>query len=205
MNLPRKVAAGFNSRAARYDNPLTGFIGERELRLVRRLVPAGCAVLDFGCGTGRTTLDHLRRGCQVMAYDISLEMLQRAENKARRAGFQAEFTVDPRRLEGCRWPVVTCIGVLDYYPDPQPLLRQLKSYLAPGGILVVTYPNALSPLAWLYALGSRLTVPAFLKTPAAARRAAAQAGLELLHLDYAFPAVRPIGHTLVLGLMPIPA
>jgi 2-polyprenyl-3-methyl-5-hydroxy-6-metoxy-1,4-benzoquinol methylase len=93
------------------------FIGERELRVIRRLIPAGGVILDYGCGTGRTTFDHLRRGCRVTAYALSVEMVARAEVKARRAGYTAEFITQPDQLSGQRWPVMTCISVLDYYPD----------------------------------------------------------------------------------------
>lgn len=196
------MAQRFNARARRYDNPVTAFIGECEMRVIRPLVPAGSVLLDYGCGAGRSALDHLRRGCHVTGYDISGEMLAlaRARAQARGLAATAEFTADEARLAGRTWPVVTAIGVLDYYPDPAPLLKTLRGYLAPGGCLVVTYPNALSPLAWLYALGSRFTVPCVPRTPAFARRAAAQAGLQVFSLSYAFPAVAGLGHTLVLGL-----
>jgi len=195
-----KVRRRFDSRAGNYDNLVTAFIGERELRAIRRLVPAGSTVLDYGCGTGRTTLDLLRRGCKVSAYDISPNMLALAEAKTSEMGFKAEFTTDPSKLDGRTWPVVTCIGVLDYYRDPLPLLKTLRGYLEASGTLVVTFPNALSPLAWLYVLGSRFTVPSVARTPASARRSASEAGFQVLGLSYAFPAITPLGHTMVAGL-----
>ncbi len=79
--LDRHIGDHFNARAKRYDNPLTAFIGERELRQIRPLVPVNSIVLDYGCGTGRTTLDLLKRGCIVTAYDISSEMLAIAQKK----------------------------------------------------------------------------------------------------------------------------
>ncbi len=193
----------FNRRASSYDNPLTAFIGERELRQVRLFVPSGARVLDYGCGTGRTSLDLLRRGCRVTAYDISAEMLALAARKAQQAGFsreQAEFISDETIFPNSQWPVVTLIGVLDYYPDPQPLLRRVSKFLAPGGQLVVTFPNALSPLACLYVLGSRFTVPAVARTPSFCRKSIREAGLRVLEERYAFPAVAPLGHTLIYQL-----
>jgi SAM-dependent methyltransferase len=197
------VARHFDARAARYDNPLTTFVGEYELRVIRPLVPAAAPVLDYGSGTGRSALDHLRRGCQVTAFDFSRPMLARAEARAQAEGLaaSAEFVTDEAALYGRTWPVVTAVGVLDYYPDPVPLLKTLAGYLAPEGQLVVTYPNALSPLAWLYGLGSHFTFPCILRTPAYGRRAAHRAGLRVFSLGYAFPALAPVGHTLVLGLV----
>ena len=203
MNNIDKIGQHFNARAARYDNAVTAFVGERELRPIRRLVPPGSQVLDYGCGTGRTTLDHARRGCQVTAYDLSPEMLARAQAKAQELQLVIEFVTDPAKLTARTWPVVTCIGVLDYYPNPGPLLRTLSQFLTPTGRLIVTYPNALSPLGWLYTGLSRFTVPATPRSPHFAQQAAAQAGLHVASLEYAFPAIRPIGHTLILELTPL--
>jgi 2-polyprenyl-3-methyl-5-hydroxy-6-metoxy-1,4-benzoquinol methylase len=201
MNQAKQVGNRFDDRAEQYDNPLTAFIGERELRAIRTLVQPHSEVLDYGCGTGRTTLDLLARGCNVTAYDISSEMLARAEVKAKQKGFVAQFTADESALFGRRWPVVTCIGVLDYYIDPLPLLKALCEYLEPDGILVVTYPNGLSPLGWIYALTSHFTVPSHVKSPRSVRQAAAQVGLKIFSLKFAFPALAPIGHTLVVGMV----
>ena len=198
------IGERFDQRAERYDNPVTAFIGERELRRIRPLVPARAEVLDYGCGTGRTALDHLRRGCRVTAFDISREMLAIAAAKSRRAGWQAEFTSNADDLQGRTWPFVTCIGVLDYYPDPLPLLLRLKALLSSGGRLVVTYPNGASPLAWLYAAGSHFTSRAYPRWPGAARADAAAAGLHLDSFEFAFPHVRWLGHTLVLALSKVP-
>jgi 2-polyprenyl-3-methyl-5-hydroxy-6-metoxy-1,4-benzoquinol methylase len=197
---PEDVRRHFDRHAPHYDNPVTAFIGERELRVIRKLAPPGSIVLDYGCGTGRTTLDLLRRGCRVTAYDLSAEMQALAKARAQAEGFSGEFITDPALLAGRQWPLVTCIGVLDYYTDPLPLLHSLAGYLAPAGRLVVTYPNALSPLGWLYALGSRLRFPVQPHSKRFARRMAAQAGLQVYFVGYAFPAWRIMGHTLVVGM-----
>jgi len=195
-----QIGQRFNSRAAHYDNPITAFIGEHELRVIRRMVPTGSLVLDYGCGTGRTTLDHLLRGCQVTAYDISPEMLSLAEKKVKQQNFLAEFTSESQQLSGRRWPIVTCIGVLDYYPNPLPLFTELCKYMEDTGHLIVTWPNALSPLGWLYAIASRFTIPAIPRTPKFIRHSVWKAGFEIFALDYAFPEFAPLGHTFVVGL-----
>lgn len=189
----------FDTRARYYDNPLTALIGEHELRQIRPLVPDGSVVLDYGCGTGRTTLDLLRHGSIVTAYDISAEMLSLAREKVLREHLDAEFSLDSDDLAGRTWPVVACIGVLDYYPDPVPFLKNLLIYLAPGGRLVLTFPNASSPLGWLYALGSRLTIPVTPRTEAFVRHALQAAGLAIEELRHAFPSQPRLGHTLVLS------
>ena len=198
MNSP--IARRFNHRAARYDNSLTSFMGELELRQVRKLVPQGSRVLDYGCGTGRTTLDLLRRSCSVTAYDISEGMLSQAKVKSQEMGWEAEFLTDPTELNGRTWPMMTCIGVLDYYPDPLPLLRTLCQLLEDSGSLVITFPNAWNPIGWFYMLGSQFTVPAIARTPGFVRLVVQSAHLRITRLLYALPSLAPIGYTMILAL-----
>jgi SAM-dependent methyltransferase len=206
MQKVKRVAERFDEHAKNYDNPWTAWLGERELRAVRQLAPADCPVLDYGCGAGRTTLDLLQRGCRVTAFDISVEMLRLAEAKASLVNDGStpwrtiEFTTDPARLAGRTWPLVTCIGVMDYCPDPAPMLHALRGYLAPEGRLVITFPNAFSPLSWFYYLGSRITVPATPRTPGFALQACRRAGLTVDEMLFTLPAIRPIGYTMVLRL-----
>ncbi len=198
-----RIERHFDARAARYHNPLTDFMGECELRVIRAFVPEGSRVLDYGCGSGRTAIDHLRRGCAVTAYDVSREMLALAERRARALELAAEFVADASALEGRRWPLVTCVGVLDYYVDPQPLLAALRTHVEPGGRLVVTWPNSRSPLGQAYRAASALfTLAAHPRSAARARGACGGAGLRVDELAYAAPQVRGLAHTLVLALSP---
>jgi hypothetical protein len=128
-------------------------------------------------------------------------MVKVARQKAALAGGEGkirEWVTDPNVLAGKQWPVVTLIGVLDYYPDPVPLLGTVCSYLTSGGRLVFTLPHALSPLAWLYVLTSRFTVPATARTPAFARKAVERTGLSVVATRYAYPALPIVGHTLII-------
>jgi len=198
--MTERVGNSFEKRAAHYDNPLTAYIGERELRAIRKLVPAGSTLLDYGCGTGRSTLDHARRGCQVTAYDLSPNMLSVAESKAKGETLNVEFITDKNLLTHRKWHLVSCIGVMDYYPDPRPLLRELNQYLENDGRLILTWPNATSPIGWFYFLGSRFTVPSTPRTPAFVRKVAKEVRLQVSSLLYAFPAWPMLGFTLVVEM-----
>jgi len=195
-----RVGSRFEKRAAGYDNMLTAYIGEREMRAIRKLIPPGSSILDFGCGTGRSALDHAHRGCQVTAYDLSQNMLSIAESKAKHDGLNVEFVTDKKLLANRKWNLVTCIGVFDYYPDPRPLLSELDQYLEIDGRLILTWPNALSPLGWFYFVVSRLTVPSTPRTPAFVRKVARDVGLQVSSLLYAFPGWSSLGFTLVVEM-----
>lgn len=71
-------------------------------RLQARFQP-GMKILELNCGTGEDALYLARRGISVTATDLSLNMLERTLQKARRAGLQNYIEVlaaDLKRLHG---------------------------------------------------------------------------------------------------------
>jgi SAM-dependent methyltransferase len=53
-----------------------------EAALVAALTPAGGAVLDAGCGTGRVAIELARRGHPTVGVDVDASLLERARAKA---------------------------------------------------------------------------------------------------------------------------
>lgn len=198
------VRQNFNRHAPRYGrNPFTGWIGRSELAAMQALIPPPdepgiTPALDFGCGTGRSTRLLLALGYRATGYDLSPQMLELAQTTL---GQRATFTQNPQDIQQ-QWPLVVSLGVLDYYPDTVPLWQQWRRLLAPDGVLVVTAPNAASPLAWLYEQVSRFTCPAYLVSIEKLTTDAGRAGLIVTHCRATFPQHLKWGHTLVLRLQP---
>lgn len=196
------IGRRFDARASAYDrNPISRWVGRSELAAMAALLPAPARpglspALDFGCGTGRVSELLLSLGYQVTGYDISPEMLERARQRfAIRSGVR--LTGDVSVLEGS-WSLIVALGVLDYYPQPELLCRQWAELLAADGVLVVTAPNARSPLAQLYAYASRWTCRAYPASLSRLTASLAAAGLRVAACRPAFPAHPLFGHTLVL-------
>jgi SAM-dependent methyltransferase len=198
------IVRAFEQMAVHYGrNPLTGWIGRHELAAMQALIPPApqpglTPALDFGCGPGRVTAVLLEKGYCVTGYDISPAMLKLARD-AYDGHPRAVFTGDREAING-RWPVIACLGVLDYYPMAVSLWQEWYTLLAVGGTLVVTSPNATSPLAWAYALVSQLSCPAYPASLARLKRETAAANLQITAVCRAFPSQRWLGHTLVLQL-----
>ena len=55
-----------------------------ELEPLSPYFPAGCSVLELGCGTGRLTRPLLDKGCRITAVDNSAEMLRYVPDEASR-------------------------------------------------------------------------------------------------------------------------
>lgn len=192
----------FDRRAIQYlRNPITQWVGRSELSALREMLPllkqsAENRALDFGCGTGRVTAMLLEMGWKVTGFDISSGMLEQARIAMGKHP-DVIFTSDPDSLHD-QWPVIVALGVLDYYEDTTPLWQQWRRLLAPGGTLLVTAPNARSPLAWFYAFCSRFTCQAYVTTPESLLPVAKAHGFSMISLKTVFPQ-QQWGHTFVLG------
>ena len=192
----------FDRHAGQYlRNPITHWIGRSELNALKQMIPplkptGENRVLDFGCGTGRVTAMLLDMGFKVTGYDLSPGMLVRAR-AALGEHPDVVFTSDPQDLQG-QWSLIVALGVLDYYTDSTALWDEWRRLLAPGGTLLVTAPNARSPLAWFYVLFSRFTCQAYATTLEKLMPFANAHGFSMLGFKTVFPQ-QQWGHTLVLG------
>ena len=120
--------------------------------LLRSRGISGGTLCECACGTGGLTLPLQRAGWQVTGADLSQEMLEQAQRKAREEGLPVRFVCqDMRRLQ-LHHPVdavlATCDGVnyLLKEKDLTAFLRSAWTALRPGGCLAfdVSTPRKLS-------------------------------------------------------------
>jgi 2-polyprenyl-3-methyl-5-hydroxy-6-metoxy-1,4-benzoquinol methylase len=195
------IAEHFNRLAPTYDaNALYQLVGRAEIAAIDRLLPPDRgAVLDFGCGTGRFSLPLALRHYDVTGYDIAGSMVAQARVKAQQLGVSATFTDDAAAIANRQWPLVLSIGVLDYYRDPLILLRQIVPYITPGGMLIVGAPNLYGPFSWGHALICLFRLRMYLHTAASLQAAGENLGLRTSGVTYAFPAIAPVGMSVLLS------
>jgi len=106
--------------------------------------------LDAGCGSGVLSRWLAGQGCRVLGVDASPEMV---DVSAKLGGSHANADrLDFRRVETiARLPFgaeefegILCSSVLEYLPDPAACLAEFFRVLKPGGLLLVSVPNASS-------------------------------------------------------------
>lgn len=76
-----------------YDNPVNSLLRERSLRLLNSVFKDGERLLEVGCGTGTETVELLRAGHEIVAADISQNMLNALRDKAAREGLTSRLTL----------------------------------------------------------------------------------------------------------------
>jgi 2-polyprenyl-6-hydroxyphenyl methylase/3-demethylubiquinone-9 3-methyltransferase len=102
----------------------------------------GKTALDVGCGAGLLCEPLARLGARVTGIDASREVIAVAREHAAAAGLAIDYRAgDVQVLEG-QFDLVTSLEVVEHVADPGAFLMALARRLAPGGLLILSTPNA---------------------------------------------------------------
>lgn len=101
------------------------------------------SVLELGCGTGSMTVELARRGYDLVALDLSEEMLSVADNRCRAEGFSHVLLIAGDmcdfELYGTVEAVVCCLDGINHLwhrEDLDACFARVSNYLEPGGVFV---------------------------------------------------------------------
>ena len=102
----------------------------------------GKRALDVGCGAGLLAEPLARLGATVTGIDASPEVIEVAWEHARRQGLEIDYRAgDVHDLEG-QFDLITAMEVIEHVADPAVFVKALAERLGPGGLLVMSTPNA---------------------------------------------------------------
>ncbi len=102
----------------------------------------GKSALDVGCGAGLLAEPLARLGAKVTGIDAAPEVIAVARDHAAAMGLEVDYRVgDVQQLEG-QFDLVTCLEVIEHVADPAAFVKALAVRLAPGGLLILSTPNA---------------------------------------------------------------
>jgi SAM-dependent methyltransferase len=109
--------------------------------MIERGVPAGSALLDAGCGSGRYSVELARRGYFVHGVDRSAELIAVANGSVVPGAGSISLAVgDILALSGGPYDAVLCRGVLNDLIDDgerQAAFDRFAHVLRPGGVLIL--------------------------------------------------------------------
>jgi 2-polyprenyl-6-hydroxyphenyl methylase/3-demethylubiquinone-9 3-methyltransferase len=102
----------------------------------------GKTALDVGCGAGLLAEPLARLGAKVTAIDPTSELINVARDHAAGQGLEIDYRVSAvEDLDG-KYDLITSMEVIEHTADPQQFIDDLAKRLAPGGLLMMSTPNA---------------------------------------------------------------
>jgi len=137
----RFIEKFFDQISFLWDKLFPVWYGKNEIRKVisKIRIRKGQNILDFGCGSGITTLEIARRlkDGTIVAVDLSKEQLTRAVRKIEKAmRISNVIFIKERELapfEKNSFDAIVAVGVLDHLDNPEKTLRQIFRFLKPNG------------------------------------------------------------------------
>ncbi len=141
------VASGYLARYSA-ETPGGRAFRERKERVVQLLGDARGRVLDVGCGPGIMAGD-LAGGCTFVGADAARRMAEEGRRRFRTRPDIAFMVADAGALPcaDASFDIVLCIGVIDRVEQPALAVAEMSRVLRPGGTLLISFPNLLSPYA----------------------------------------------------------
>jgi ubiquinone/menaquinone biosynthesis C-methylase UbiE len=123
------------------DNPIRRLI-QPPAELVEKLaINPAYVVMDFGCGPGYFTIDLAKKAKKVIAVDLSLEMIRKAQRKAEKADMKnIEFLQSDGKslqLDGGSVDLILLVTVYHEVGDNEVVLKEFGRVLKQEGKLVI--------------------------------------------------------------------
>jgi SAM-dependent methyltransferase len=110
---------------------------KRRLRVINNCLPSRGRLLDFGCAAGYFLEIARSDGWQVTGVELSREMAQKT-SQALHVPVATSLDALPEK----DYDAITLWEVIEHLPRPVAELRRLYERLRPGGLLMLSTPNA---------------------------------------------------------------
>ncbi|KAL3939906.1 MAG: hypothetical protein SGBAC_005459 [Bacillariaceae sp.] len=116
---------------------------EKKLSITQKYLTKDMEVLEYGCGTGGTSMIHAPFVRHILATDISGKMLEAAHKRleespqVKNVEFQ-QVSIDKLKLKNESKDVVLGLSILHLLPNRDEVIAKTYQWLKPGGIFVTS-------------------------------------------------------------------
>ncbi len=113
---------------------------QKKLTETQEFFTPNMRILEFGCGTGSTAIEHASHVQHVDAIDISETMIEIGRGKAKEAGIEnikfTHGTLTEFNADTASYDAVLGLSVLHLLPDRHEVIAETARILKPSGIFV---------------------------------------------------------------------
>lgn len=116
---------------------------EEALRLLANFAPKGSSIVDLGAGQGAFSSRLRNTGYEVTAVDKNLEDFKAEDVRFVALNFDDTVAVDNfRTTSRDSYDVAIGMEVIEHVENPWAYIRLLLDLIKPGGVMLITTPNA---------------------------------------------------------------
>jgi SAM-dependent methyltransferase len=183
-----------------WESPAGKLRWARRVKMLSGHLRPEMTVLELGCGTGYFTSELVRSGSEIVAIDVSPDLLElaRAQHSAPNVRYEVQNAY-AMSYPDASFDSVVGSSVL-HHLEIQPALREIHRVLKPSGTIFFTEPNMLNPqiavqknVPWVKRkLGDSPDETAFFRWPL--RRSLEKNGFREIRIepfDFLHPALAP--------------
>lgn len=113
---------------------------QEKLKKTQEYLNLESKVLEIGCGTGTTALHHAPFVGEILATDLSANMIEIARKKASEAGIEnvrfEQSTVEGFEGESGSFDVILALNIIHLLDDPATAIKNMYDLLKPGGYFI---------------------------------------------------------------------
>lgn len=103
--------------------------------------------IDVGCGAGQFLPILVNKGYKTYGIDFSSEMIELSKQRCRKEDMKVTLHMDDAvnlSFPNNYFDVYIGMGVIEYMNSDEPMLKEIRRVLKPGGVAIITLRNMLS-------------------------------------------------------------
>jgi 2-polyprenyl-3-methyl-5-hydroxy-6-metoxy-1,4-benzoquinol methylase len=117
----------------------------RRVKMIGAHLKSGMTILELGCGAGYFTKELARSGAEIVAIDVSADLLEIAKANCPASNIRFEIQ-DACALTYSNATFDSVVGSsILHHLEVERALREIRRVLKPGGTIYFTEPNMLNP------------------------------------------------------------
>ena len=128
-----------------------------KLEMTQKYLREDSEILEIGCGTGGTAIEHAPYVARVLATDVSAKMLEFGRERAEAAGVEnvtfRQAAAEDIDAEDASFDAVLALSLLHLLDDRLPVLANIHRWLKPGGTFVSSTAVLGDTMRWFRFIG----------------------------------------------------